>query len=158
MNEEKYGSKFRDHFLEQYKLYVEMADRITMRRGQANMFYLSLVSALLALLSILVGANIFAGFLSIAFILVATLGIALSALWYVTIGSYRQLNRGKFKIIHEMEEALPFAGYTKEWSVLGTEKGGKKYRRLTGVEQLVPLVMAGLFVVLLAFSVSIVQT
>ncbi len=55
-----------------------------------------------------------------------------------------------------MEEALPFAGYTKEWSVLGTEKGGKKYRRLTRVEERVPLVLTGLFIVILLFSVFVV--
>ncbi len=77
------------------------------------------------------------------FTAIAVLGIALCSLWYVTIGSYRQLNAGKFKVIHEMEENLPFACYTKEWRILRTEEGGKKYRRLTRVEQRVPLVMAG---------------
>lgn len=156
MNAEEYGDSFRDHFFEQYKLYVEMADRISARRAQANKFYLSLVSALLALLSVLVGTSLFSGPVIVVVGLVAILGVALCALWYVTIGSYRQLNSGKFKIIHQMEEALPFASYTEEWRILRTVEGGKKYRRLTRVEERVPIVLAGLFIVVLLFSVFVV--
>ena len=39
---EKYGDKFQDHLIEQYKLYVEMADRVSARRAQTNRFYISL--------------------------------------------------------------------------------------------------------------------
>ncbi len=152
MNRKEYGDRFRDHFFEQYKLYVEMADRISARRAQSNRFYLSLVSALLALFSVLVGTSLFPRLLTIVLILVAVLGVALCALWYVTIGSYRQLNSGKFKIIHKMEEALPFASYTEEWTILRTPEGGKKYRRLTRVEERVPLVLASLFIIVLLVS------
>ena len=42
MNPEKYGEKYKEHLLEQYKLYVEMADRISGRRQTANSFFLSI--------------------------------------------------------------------------------------------------------------------
>jgi hypothetical protein len=47
-----YGDKFQDHLMEQYKICVEMADRVSVRRNQANSFYISLLSALIALLSL----------------------------------------------------------------------------------------------------------
>lgn len=153
MNREEYGDRFRDHFFEQYKLYVELTDRVSARRAQANKFYLSLVSAVLALLSVLIGSSFFPRLHTGVLGLIAVLGVALTALWYVTIGSYRQLNSGKFKIIHQMEEALPFASYTEEWRILRTPEGGKKYRRLTSVEEAVPLILAGLFIIVLLFSV-----
>jgi hypothetical protein len=116
MKKEEYGEKFHEHLLEQYKLYVEMADRISNRRGQTNRFYISLLSGLLALLSIVVGSHIFSDFQSVVFIVVAILGLALCILWNINIRSHRQLNSGKFKVIHEMEQHLPFPCYDKEWS------------------------------------------
>ena len=45
------ATKYNDHVLDQYKLYVEMADRISSRRLTANSFFLSLNSILIAFLS-----------------------------------------------------------------------------------------------------------
>ena len=50
MDRDKYGDNYQAHLLEQYKLYVEMADRISQRREQSNRFYAGLVSAIVALL------------------------------------------------------------------------------------------------------------
>jgi len=50
MNREEYGEQFKEHLIEQYKLYVEMTDRISDRRERTNRFYISLLSVLLALL------------------------------------------------------------------------------------------------------------
>ena len=44
-------SKYKDHVLEQYKLYVEMADRISARRSTANTFFLTLNTLLVGALS-----------------------------------------------------------------------------------------------------------
>lgn len=152
MKKEEYGEKFHEHLLEQYKLYVEMADRISNRRGQTNRFYISLLSGLLALLSIVVGSHIFSDFQSVVFIVVAILGLALCILWNINIRSHRQLNSGKFKVIHEMEQHLPFPCYDKEWEILGEGKEGKKYLQLTRVEQYVPFILAIPYLLLLIYS------
>jgi len=152
MKKEDYGEKFHEHLLEQYKLYVEMADRISNRRAQANRFYISLLSGLLALLSIVVSREIFSDFQTIAFMAVAILGLALCFLWNVNIRSYRQLNSGKFKVIHEMEQYLPFPCYDKEWMILGKGKESKTYLKLTRVEQYVPLILAVPYILLLVYS------
>src|SRR5262245_9792406 len=41
---------FQNHLLEQYKLYVEMADRISQRRGTANTFFLTVNTAIIGAL------------------------------------------------------------------------------------------------------------
>ena len=51
--EEEYGENYKAHLLEQYKLYVEMADRISARRQTANSFFLSINTAIIALISYL---------------------------------------------------------------------------------------------------------
>ena len=53
MKPDEYGENYQAHLPEQYKLYVEMADRVSQRRDQSNRFYVTLVSALVALLVVL---------------------------------------------------------------------------------------------------------
>ena len=46
----KYGDKYIEHLLEQSKLYVESADKMSDRRQKTNEFFLALNTALVALL------------------------------------------------------------------------------------------------------------
>ena len=66
------------------------------------------------------------------------MGILSSFLWVTTINSYRQLNSGKFKVIHDLEEYLPYALFKKEWNYLGKGIQRRKYKKLTLVETGVP--------------------
>ncbi len=152
MNREEYGEQFKEHLLEQYKLYVEMADRISDRRGQTNMFYISLLSVLLALLSIVIGRNTLNGSQAVIFMTMGILGLGLCVLWNINIRSYRQINSGKFKVIHEMEQNLPFNCYDREWEILGKGKKAKSYLQLTRVEQYVPIILAVPYLVLFIYS------
>ena len=152
MKKEEYGERFHEHLLEQYKLYVEMADRISNRRAQTNRFYISLLSGLLALLSIAVGRNLFSDFQTIVFSVISVLGLTLCSLWNINIRSYRQLNSGKFKVIHELEQHLPFPCYDREWEILEEGKKAKKYLQLTRVEQYVPFILAIPYILLLLYS------
>lgn len=139
--------------LEQYKLYVEMADRVSARRAETNKFYISLISALLAFLIFVVSREIIKEYIDIIIIAFSLLGLILNASWFVNIRSYRQLNSGKFKVIHEMENQLPFPCYTKEWEILGHGKDSKQYRKLTKVELFIPFILAIPYVVLLIYYI-----
>jgi hypothetical protein len=96
---DNYGQKYQDHLLEQYKLYVEMMDKSTSRRIQVNSFYTSLLSGLLALLTISANKDIDrfnnTEFQAISCILIGILGLFLCVIWYVNIQSYRQLSSSK---------------------------------------------------------------
>lgn len=139
--------------LEQYKLYVEMADRVSARRADTNKFYISLLTALLALLSIVIERNALPRFQNVIILVVAVLGLVLCYIWIINIRSYRQLNSGKFKVIHEMEQHLPFASYEREWELLakGADKG--KYTRLSRIEQYIPMLLAIPYLLLLVYAV-----
>ncbi len=157
MRPEEYGEKFSDHFLEQYKLYVEMADRISQRREQSNRFYVALLTSLAALLVILARfgldtENDAGGFLKAVILAIGALGSVLAIIWFVNIKSYRQLNTAKFQIINRMEKQLPFAGYSDEWELLRPKSGPSRYFQLTRVEQFVPLAVFALFAVITAYS------
>ena len=152
MNAEDYGQKFNDHLLEQYKIYVEMTDQVSTRRSQTNRFYVSLLSGLLALLSLVVSKGGIGQIPVVLFVAVAILGILLCLLWHVNIRVYRQLNWGKFQVINEMEQHLPFQPYDKEWKILQEGKRGKRYVGLSKVEQFVPFIVALPFLLLLVHS------
>jgi hypothetical protein len=77
------------------------------------------------------------------------LGLALCILWSVNILSYRQLNSGKFRVIHEMEQQLPYRSYTREWEIL---KDRKAYIRLTHVERYVPYLFAISYLLLFFYT------
>ena len=156
MKAEEYGEKFYEHLVEQYKLYVEMADRISIRRTQTNRFYISLLSGLIALLSLVAskGTSIISVTNiseNIVLLIFAFLGLALCFIWIVNIHSYRQLNSGKFKVIHEMEQSLPFPCYDREWEILGRGKEGKNYLQLTRIEKYVPFTLAVPYILILIY-------
>jgi hypothetical protein len=138
--------------VEQYKLYVEMADRISARRADTNKFYISLLTALLVILSIVVDKNILSTIQGFVFIAIAILGVALCFVWIVNIRSYSQLNTGKFKVIHDMEKQLPYPCYDREWEILGKGADRRKYFQLTRIEQYVPLLLAIPYLLLFIFS------
>ena len=150
MKADNYGEDYQEHLLEQYKLFVEMADNVSARRAQTNSFYITVLSALLAVLSL--SAESFSSDVqNIAFLAVSILGLVLCYVWNVNIRSYRQLNSGKFKVIHEMEEKLPFACYDREWEILGAGEDNVKYLQLTRVEQIVPYLLGVPFLLLFLY-------
>ena len=77
--------------------------------------------------------------------ILAGTGLLLAVSWIVVIASYRQLNSGKFKALHELEKQLPYSFYATEWKHLGGGTNWSKYVRLTVVEIFVPLTFCLLF-------------
>ncbi len=151
--QDSYGDDFHEHLLEQYKLYVEMMDKVTERRGQTNTFYISLLSALLALLSLLVNKDnsLFSGDQNILLLILAILGISLCYVWHTNINSYKQLNSLKFKVINEIESQLPFPCYYREWEILREDKNNQ-YKRLSRIEKFVPLIIVIPYLCLFIYS------
>ena len=140
---ETYGSSFGADLLEQYKLYVQSADNVSARRVASSRYLLTLNAALVALYGVQS-----AGFgQSYWTLLVPIVGIPVSLLWYLIIKSHADLNRIKFDVIHEFEQHLPATMYKHEWR-LAEEGQGTTYRAVTKIEQWIPILFAGLHVVL----------
>ena len=141
-----------ESIIEEYKLYVEMADRVSARRADTNKFYVSLLSALLAFIAFVYGKKICAGYEDVVLFSFSILGLLLNGVWFLNISTYRKLNSGKFKVIHQMEKKLPFACYDREWEIL-KKAGPKEYKTLTAVEKYVPLILSIPFLLLLIYSI-----
>jgi len=131
------------HLFEQYKLYVEMADRVSARRSLANTFFLTAHTAVVTTFAALMKDGVLThGLVGTAPFLTA---ILFCYAWARIVSSYRQLNSGKFKVIHELEKKLPVAPYAAEWQALAKGQDSKVYRPLTHVENLVPACFALLY-------------
>jgi hypothetical protein len=131
--------------LEQYKLYVEMADRVSQRRALANTFFLSLNTAIFTLLGVVwpTGPDGQPWWLLIP--LVALLGECFA--WYYVVRSYRQLNAAKFEVVGALEERLPASPYWRaEWWALGQGKDLHRYWPLSHIEQWIPVLFASTYV------------
>lgn len=141
----------RKELLEIYKLHAELADRVSQRRETANQRYTSLLVGLGAFLAALLRFG--DGDLPVvATRMVGGLGIVLSLSWFIVIRSYRQLNTGKFKALHELEEKLAYPFYKREWKVLGEGRDPSRYWKLSVVETFLPWTFFGLSVILLVCS------
>ena len=129
-----------------YQMAVEMADRVSARRGLANSFFLTINSALLTV------AGLAPEWSSrhqspFASLVLAAAGLILSGAWWTLLRSYRQLNEAKFQVINKIEEQFPVTPFTSEWRYLtGTRKPWQRYFELGRVERVVPIVYAAIYV------------
>ena len=120
-------------YLDLYKLAVEMADRISARRTQANAFFLALQSALLALL----------GNKNFDEPPIAAAGLVLGIAWWLLLRSYRDLNKAKFEVILKIEKELPIEVFADEWKALKKDPvpgWRKRYAELGTIEKVIPLI------------------
>jgi hypothetical protein len=151
---EEYGDKYQDHLLEQYKLSVQTSQQVSERRQNSNNYLLTLNSSLVTL---------FVVFLSTFGhhrwnVLIPATGLVICFLWYSLVDSYKDLNKAKFAVIHELENQLPVALFRHEWSVCGHNRKKKDkpvedmYVPLTHLERWIPWMFAVLYVVLGAYA------
>jgi hypothetical protein len=144
---EEYGSSYDSHVFKQYKLYIEMADRVSQRRMLANSLFVSVNSALIAGFMVLIKEKIIN--ISIIGILPFFAVLLLCYIWWRTVSSYRQLNSGKFKIVHQIEKQLPLGLYDAEWEELEKGNNPKIYKPISHVENLLPFFFAILYLIML---------
>lgn len=139
--------------LEQYKIYVEMTDRISQRRSVSNTFFLTLNITVLSGASFFFKnytqssvTNSFDGLV----LLIITACIIQTYCWWRLLKSYQQLNSAKCKVIGIMENSLPISPYCQlEWKELGEGKNPLKYVPMTTTENIVPITFGILYIILL---------
>ena len=153
VKEKDYGKNYRQHLLEQYKLYVEMVDKICARRSSANTYFLSINTLLLTAVGILsrLGPS-FLAFYPWWVALTSIAGILFCWTWLNTIQSYLQLSTGKFQVILAIEKKLPLAMYKAEWAYLKPNNKINRYTELTSVERWVPIIFATIYFVLMLIA------
>jgi hypothetical protein len=141
------NARWQSDLVDQYKLYVEMADRISQRRTTANSYFLSVNSAILAFVGYLTNKE------SIEYLWVlAIAGITPSLLWFSIIRSHKNLNTAKWLVVHEIEKRLPISPYDAEWDYVQRGENPQLYRPISHIESWVPWIFAVLHVIVLVRS------
>ena len=143
-----YGENYEAHSLEIYKLYVQMADNISVRRQSANSFFLAVNTAVIGVVGYVGGTSGKWNWI------ISLAGMVLCYAWYRLIRSYKDINSGKFKVVHEIEKELPLSPYDAEWEALGRGKDPKLYLPFTRIEIWVPGIFGALHAIVLFLSIS----
>ncbi len=153
-NDIKDDLTYGEALLEQYKLYVELADRVSQRRGVANSFFLLVNSSAVVILGSL-GVS-FKAASPWLFVFPTVILICICIVWFYLVRSYSQLNSGKWKVVGVMEERLPASPWWRaEWQALGAGKDRSLYWPLTHLEKWVPLVFVLLYAGMLAIALCV---
>lgn len=130
-----------------YLLAVEMADRISSRRLTANSFYLVLEASLVALGSTsFISSGTGGEWKQLAS---SVVGVAVSAVWWLALKSYRDLNRAKFKVITQLESDMSTRLFTDEWALLKSDpikRWQPRYAELGTAERVVPIMFGCVYV------------
>jgi len=149
-HKESHADRYIDHYLEQYRIYLHVFNSTSERRLKSNEFFLGINTAIMGILGYLETKGSFEG--SVFFTVVPFMGIAICYSWYKIIGSYKQLDRTKFKVIHSAERNLPLALFETEWELLGKGKDPKKYRPFSAVEMNIPIIFILLYFLIFVAS------
>lgn len=143
----------RDALLEQYKLFLQTSEDLVNRRQNVNSFYISLSSALVAILGVLFALDFgHKGKLIVGFVF-CVIGIILSISWSKTLSCYGNLNSSKMKIISSIEKQLPLSLFDAEWAALSDKLNKKKYVSFTESEQAIPRLFSVLYSIIMVFTI-----
>lgn len=148
-----YGHRHTEDLVAIYKLYVERTDEVSLKRERANAFFLTLSTALLAAAGFLRDTSTPSSMRDAANVAIpiALAGIAVGLLWIMVLQSHRELNRGKFIVIQEIEKRLPIRPFSAEWTLVGHGPDASRYRTLSHIET----VVAAVFVVLNVWALAV---
>ena len=128
----QYGADYQKHLFEQYKLYIESAEKTSDRRQLANNHFITINTAFVLLMGFFYQYIDNSAWVNLVF---ASFGVAICIVFYRLIRSYQQINKAKFNIIQKIEEELPLALYKEEWNFLKNYRAKGKYNLLSKNER-----------------------
>ena len=108
----------RETLFGQYRMFVETSEALVARRQGVNTFFLSVNSAILAVVGLLLRDGESADLESAMIVGLGLVGVALCCVWRRLLKSFGQLNTAKFAVILEIEKRLPARMFAAEWASL----------------------------------------
>jgi hypothetical protein len=142
----------KSQIFEQYKLFVESAEKVSEKRSNTNKFYVGIITFIFGFVTIILqnSDKITPEIQKISLFIIFILGFLISLFWLENIKAYKQTNSAKYKVINRMERRLPFQPFEEEWQIL--KKGN--YRTLSNIESTIPLVFSFAFLLLAIFTLN----
>ena len=146
-HKDNFADRYIDHYLEQYRIYMHVFNTTTERRVRFNEFFLGINTAIMGILGYLQIKGVVDEINGrVIFLTAPFVGVAICYCWYNIINSYSQLNRAKFKVIHNVEKKLPLSLYETEWEFLGKGKDLTKYKPISHTERYIPIIFTILYI------------
>ena len=133
--------------LEQYKLFLQTSEELVKRRQTVNSFYISISSALVAIMGVLFALEFVRLAKLVVGIAFCIIGIILSVSWSKMLTCYGNLNSSKMKIISRIEKKLPLSLFDAEWAALSDKLNKKKYVSFTESEQKIPFIFGVVYII-----------
>lgn len=124
--------------LEQYKLFLQTSEDLVNRRQNVNSFYISISSALIAIMGVFCTFDFGKEAELIICFLFCLIGMIISVSWSKILSCYGNLNSSKMKIISNIEKKLPLSLFDAEWAALSDRLNKKKYISFTETEKIIP--------------------
>ena len=124
---------------EQYKIFVDSAEKNSEKRINQNNIYLTFSLALFSFISI-TKLN------KLAFFILCILGTIISIIWYVTIDNYSKMNKVKFDIINEYEKENNLNWFSEE------QKRISILTNLSFLEKLLPIAFIVIYLIVMFSS------
>ena len=137
-------AKYQEAVMEQYKLYVETADRVSQRTAAVMTFFLTLNAGVFTIIGAIARARDVDSLALLTLALVV--GLSQSAIWYALARHYRQLLTAKYFVVGVLEARLPSSPYYGgEWHALGRGLERRLYVPITRFEAFAPGVSAAAY-------------
>lgn len=134
-------------YIEQYKAYLQDVGNIGVRHENSRRFYISVVSALFVFLSMAGDKGLFQLVQGKVLTLVAVVGIMLCVVWGVHMQAFGALFKAKFDVLKAIETKPGF------YPIFDEEKkhleANPRYRFLTLIDTVTPLMFAAVFITVL---------
>ncbi len=124
---------------EQYKIFVDSAEKNSEKRINQNNIYLTFSLALFSFISI-TKLN------KLAFFILCILGTIISIIWYFTIDNYSKRNKVKFDIINEYEKENNLNWFSEE------QKRISILTNLSFLEKLLPIAFIVIYLIVMFSS------
>jgi hypothetical protein len=112
-----------------------------MRYTTANRFYLSVISAFVAVLALTESGKALEDVNLLLVLIVSIFAMVICYIWTKTVSFYRALFGAKLQVLGEMEKGLAFPAYARELEIM-QQKG---VAPLTDNERNVPVILWGFF-------------
>ena len=145
---------FHQLLMEQYKISVEMADRLNARRSLVNTFFLTLHAIIIGIvgLSLSHSPNVS----EIGLLLIPLLGLLiLCYAWWRLAQWYRHQVDAKAQVINALERRLPSNPFRTTDFKISQRRGGHAKNPLSRLEVYMPFLFAALYILAFLYVVSL---
>src|SRR3990167_1504140 len=134
-SEKEYGPQYKEHLLEQYKLYLQSVIFTSDLKLKINTYFLAINTALFTAIGIIFSKSTLNPFV-----------------WLGVTYAYKERSVVKLRIIHCIEEKLPLATHTTEWQLINERHANRFGRFFFNIDLFIPLIFMAayiLFIVLI---------